>query len=166
MAVIPWGGNLPQPSATPRRLPGPSAGTAVPSNLYGAIRAIVLLRPYVCLAPHKSLSAVGQVKVRLEGEDRADDEAGDFIRQPLRANLRLQPRRPRRGQVHVAGTAAGGEALAGDAYVQTRNILGTIRTALARISHHIRCIWAWILRGSCCSHGFLETIGSPNADRM
>jgi enamine deaminase RidA (YjgF/YER057c/UK114 family) len=33
-------------------------------------------------------------------------------------------------QVHVAGTAARGEALTGDAYVQTQNILGTIRTAL------------------------------------
>jgi len=32
--------------------------------------------------------------------------------------------------VHVAGTAARGEALAGDAYVQTQNILGTIRSAL------------------------------------
>ena len=34
--------------------------------------------------------------------------------------------------VHVAGTAARGEALAGDAYVQTQNILGTIRSALER----------------------------------
>jgi enamine deaminase RidA (YjgF/YER057c/UK114 family) len=33
-------------------------------------------------------------------------------------------------QVHVAGTAARGEALAGDAYVQTQNILATIRAAL------------------------------------
>jgi enamine deaminase RidA (YjgF/YER057c/UK114 family) len=32
--------------------------------------------------------------------------------------------------VHVAGTAARGEALAGDSYVQTQNILGTIRSAL------------------------------------
>lgn len=34
-------------------------------------------------------------------------------------------------QVHVAGTAARGEALAGDAYVQTQDILGTIGRALA-----------------------------------
>jgi enamine deaminase RidA (YjgF/YER057c/UK114 family) len=34
--------------------------------------------------------------------------------------------------VHIAGTAARGEALAGDAYVQTQNILGTIRSALER----------------------------------
>lgn len=33
-------------------------------------------------------------------------------------------------QVHVAGTAARGEALTGDAYAQTRNILATIRSAL------------------------------------
>ena len=33
-------------------------------------------------------------------------------------------------QVHVAGTAARGEALAGDAYVQTQNIFVTIRAAL------------------------------------
>src|SRR4051812_37519791 len=37
---------------------------------------------------------------------------------------------------------------------------------LARISHRIRCIGAWILRESCCSHGFLETTGSPNANRV
>jgi enamine deaminase RidA (YjgF/YER057c/UK114 family) len=35
-------------------------------------------------------------------------------------------------QVHVAGTAARGEALTGDAYVQAQNILDTIRTALER----------------------------------
>ena len=34
--------------------------------------------------------------------------------------------------VHIAGTAARGEALAGNAYVQTQNILGTIRSALER----------------------------------
>ena len=33
-------------------------------------------------------------------------------------------------QVHIAGTAARGDALAGDAYVQTQNILVTIRGAL------------------------------------
>ena len=33
-------------------------------------------------------------------------------------------------QVHVAGTAARGDALSGDAYVQTRNVLATIQTAL------------------------------------
>jgi enamine deaminase RidA (YjgF/YER057c/UK114 family) len=33
-------------------------------------------------------------------------------------------------QVHVAGTAARGEALAGDAYAQTQNILATVRSAL------------------------------------
>ena len=32
--------------------------------------------------------------------------------------------------VHVAGTAARGDALTGDAYVQTQNILVTIRSAL------------------------------------
>ena len=36
------------------------------------------------------------------------------------------------GQVHVAGTAARGEALAGDAYVQTQDVLATIRDALER----------------------------------
>ena len=40
-------------------------------------------------------------------------------------------------QVHVAGTAARGEALAGDAYVQTRNILVTIRTALEQAGAQI-----------------------------
>ena len=33
-------------------------------------------------------------------------------------------------QVHVAGTAARGDALAGDAYAQTQDILATIRAAL------------------------------------
>ena len=33
-------------------------------------------------------------------------------------------------QVHVAGTAARGEALAGDAHVQTQDILATIQSAL------------------------------------
>jgi enamine deaminase RidA (YjgF/YER057c/UK114 family) len=36
-------------------------------------------------------------------------------------------------QVHVAGTAARGEALAGDAYIQTRNVLATIRSALGQV---------------------------------
>jgi enamine deaminase RidA (YjgF/YER057c/UK114 family) len=36
-------------------------------------------------------------------------------------------------QVHVAGTAARGDALAGDAYVQTQNILSTIRSALEEV---------------------------------
>ena len=44
--------------------------------------------------------------------------------------------------VHVAGTAARGEALTGDAHVQTQNILGTIRGALeqagARIEDVVR----------------------------
>ena len=47
-------------------------------------------------------------------------------------------------QVHVAGTAARGEALAGDAYVQTQNILATIRAALeqagARIEDVVRTV--------------------------
>ena len=47
-------------------------------------------------------------------------------------------------QVHVAGTAARGEALAGDAYVQTRNVLATIRSALeqagARIEDAVRTV--------------------------
>jgi enamine deaminase RidA (YjgF/YER057c/UK114 family) len=47
-------------------------------------------------------------------------------------------------QVHVAGTAARDEALAGDAYVQTQNILATIRTALeqagARIEDVVRTV--------------------------
>jgi enamine deaminase RidA (YjgF/YER057c/UK114 family) len=47
-------------------------------------------------------------------------------------------------QVHVAGTAARGEALMGDAYVQTQNILGTIRTALeqagARVEDVVRTV--------------------------
>src|SRR4051812_2118122 len=47
-------------------------------------------------------------------------------------------------QVHVAGTAARGEALTGDAYVQTQNILGTIRTALeqagARVEDVVRTV--------------------------
>ena len=47
-------------------------------------------------------------------------------------------------QVHVAGTAARGEALAGDAYVQTQNVLGTIRSALeqagARIEDVVRTV--------------------------
>ena len=47
-------------------------------------------------------------------------------------------------QVHVAGTAARGEALTGDAYVQTQNILGTIRGALeqagARVGDVVRTV--------------------------
>jgi enamine deaminase RidA (YjgF/YER057c/UK114 family) len=47
-------------------------------------------------------------------------------------------------QVHVAGTAARGEALAGDAYVQAQNILGTIRSALeqagARVEDVVRTV--------------------------
>jgi enamine deaminase RidA (YjgF/YER057c/UK114 family) len=47
-------------------------------------------------------------------------------------------------QVHVAGTAARGEALAGDAYMQTQNILATIRAALeqagARIEDVVRTV--------------------------
>jgi enamine deaminase RidA (YjgF/YER057c/UK114 family) len=39
--------------------------------------------------------------------------------------------------VHVAGTAARGEALAGDAYMQTQNILATIRAALEQASARI-----------------------------
>jgi enamine deaminase RidA (YjgF/YER057c/UK114 family) len=49
-----------------------------------------------------------------------------------------------RAQVHVAGTAARGEALTGDAYVQTQNILGTIRSALeqagARVGDVVRTV--------------------------
>jgi enamine deaminase RidA (YjgF/YER057c/UK114 family) len=33
-------------------------------------------------------------------------------------------------QVHIASTGARGEALAGDAYAQTQNILATVRSAL------------------------------------
>jgi enamine deaminase RidA (YjgF/YER057c/UK114 family) len=47
-------------------------------------------------------------------------------------------------QVHVAGTAARGEALTGDAYVQTENILLTIRNALeeagARVEDVVRTV--------------------------
>ena len=47
-------------------------------------------------------------------------------------------------QVHVAGTAARGEALGADAYVQTQNILATIRGALeqagARIEDVVRTV--------------------------
>ena len=46
--------------------------------------------------------------------------------------------------VHVAVTAARGEALAGNAYVQTQNILGTIRSALeqarARVEDVVRTV--------------------------
>jgi enamine deaminase RidA (YjgF/YER057c/UK114 family) len=47
-------------------------------------------------------------------------------------------------QVHVAGTTARGEALIGDAYVQTQNILLTIRGALeeagARVEDVVRTV--------------------------
>ena len=47
-------------------------------------------------------------------------------------------------QVHVAGTAARGEALAGDAYVQTKDVLATISGALeqagARIEDVVRTV--------------------------
>ena len=47
-------------------------------------------------------------------------------------------------QVHVAGTAARGEALAADAHEQTQNILATIRSALeqagARIEDVVRTV--------------------------
>ena len=47
-------------------------------------------------------------------------------------------------QVHVAGTAARGKALAGDAYVQTQNVLDTIRSALeqagARVEDVVRTV--------------------------
>jgi len=47
-------------------------------------------------------------------------------------------------QVHVAGTAARGDALAADAYGQTQNILATIRGALdqagARIEDVVRTV--------------------------
>ena len=47
-------------------------------------------------------------------------------------------------QVHVAGTAARGEALTGDAYMQTQNVLSTIRTALeqagARVENVVRTV--------------------------
>lgn len=46
--------------------------------------------------------------------------------------------------VHVTGTVARGEALAGDAYVQTQNILATIRSALkqagARVEDVVRTV--------------------------
>src|SRR3954452_23233722 len=40
-------------------------------------------------------------------------------------------------QVHVAGTAARGDALAGDAYAQTRDVLATIRGALERAGSRV-----------------------------
>ncbi len=47
-------------------------------------------------------------------------------------------------QVHVAGTAARGEALEGNAYAQTQNILDTIRRALeqagARVADVVRTV--------------------------
>jgi enamine deaminase RidA (YjgF/YER057c/UK114 family) len=47
-------------------------------------------------------------------------------------------------QVHVAGTTARGEALAGDAYLQTQDVLGTIRRALeqagARVEDVVRTV--------------------------
>ena len=47
-------------------------------------------------------------------------------------------------QVHVAGTAARGDALAGDAYAQTQDILATIRGALkqagARVEDVVRTV--------------------------
>ena len=47
-------------------------------------------------------------------------------------------------QVHVAGTAARGEALEGNAYAQTQNILDTIRGALeqagARVADVLRTV--------------------------
>jgi enamine deaminase RidA (YjgF/YER057c/UK114 family) len=47
-------------------------------------------------------------------------------------------------QVHVAGTAARGEALTGDAHAQTQNVLGTIRNALeqagARVEDVVRTV--------------------------
>ena len=47
-------------------------------------------------------------------------------------------------QVHVAGTAARGDALAGDAYAQTQDILGTISDALkqagARVEDVVRTV--------------------------
>jgi enamine deaminase RidA (YjgF/YER057c/UK114 family) len=46
--------------------------------------------------------------------------------------------------VHVAGTAARGDALAGDAYVQTQDVLATIRGALeqagARVDDVVRTV--------------------------
>jgi enamine deaminase RidA (YjgF/YER057c/UK114 family) len=46
--------------------------------------------------------------------------------------------------VHVAGTAARGDALVGDAYVQTQDVLGTIRGALeqagARVEDVVRTV--------------------------
>jgi enamine deaminase RidA (YjgF/YER057c/UK114 family) len=47
-------------------------------------------------------------------------------------------------QLHVAGTAARGEALAGNAYVQTQDVLATIRIALeqagARVEDVVRTV--------------------------
>ncbi len=40
-------------------------------------------------------------------------------------------------QVHVAGTAARGDALAGDAYAQTRDVLVTIRGALEQAGSRV-----------------------------
>src|SRR6476659_10174961 len=40
-------------------------------------------------------------------------------------------------QVHVAGTAARGDALAGDAYAQTRDVLATIRGALEQAGSRV-----------------------------
>src|SRR5690242_482119 len=47
-------------------------------------------------------------------------------------------------QVHVAGTAARGDALAGDAYAQTRDVLATVSGALeqagARVEDVVRTV--------------------------
>jgi hypothetical protein len=48
-------------------------------------------------------------------------------------------------QVHVAGTARG-EALTGDAYEQTQNILGTIRTRWSKPARGSRT-WCTLKRG-------------------
>ncbi len=40
-------------------------------------------------------------------------------------------------QVHVAGTAARGDALAGDAYAQTQDVLATIRGALEQAGSRV-----------------------------
>ena len=67
---------------------------------------------------------------------------------------------------HQAGSARAGRRVAGpcrasggcDGALPARILR---RTALARISHRIRCIGARILRESCCDHGFSQIHRTP-----
>jgi enamine deaminase RidA (YjgF/YER057c/UK114 family) len=76
--------------------------------------------------PHTGLSAHAAVKARIARMTRQVVSSGGPFEQ-----IYGYSRAVRVGaQVHVAGTAARGDALTGDAYVQTQNILRTIRSAL------------------------------------